>query len=363
MGFSSKLDTFFNATSNCAQLDPSIEHLNKYLLTSRIVSSGINDLADGKRNLKRLRATKFMIFTFNIILVRSSLYFIARFLNSDALLTLIGDYFAVLDLGGDILMFWYLAYSVLFLIYLPITYVAEANGHCDIITEFRNSHDGFVTLISEHLSQQNFRSFKIRSKFATLFVPGLYVAINTVSFPMHVSGVYATYVVRENAAYALYNVFWLIVILFWLRFACYTFAMLASFMYLSAYYIKMRYEQVSAKIVDVLSRDFEDSELRASLLLDAIHEHNTISNIVPRHNHIAKWVLFGLNYVCSLISAVSLLAPIYGRFDNAIFKHSITACAYELVVIMLFFAGCTGDVHLQVRLNEIEPTHAIPHLT
>lgn len=347
-----KISDVFNSDNTLC--DPSLDTLNKILISSRIVSGGINELVSGLRDKKRLRFTKFLIVVYAILSTRSALYFVGRAVKSATLLAVIGDYFAALNINGDIVMFWLGLYSFLLIIWSTVAYRAEAHHYFDIVTDFRKTADGTKTLIAKHLSSSNFRKFKVRSKLTALFITNFRYSIYALGYSLHMYGVYFTYCTYQDVMYSVYTAFWCAICCVWLYYALYLFAFMQAILYLASVHLKMRYKQVNEVVSWCLNNQMAQRQQLMQVLRNTLEEHNEISNLVSKYDRVAKWILFGLNDVCSLIVAVALMASIFGHFPNVLYKFIFIGCSLNTIVVIVFFAGVAGGVHKQVRhLNTI----------
>lgn len=337
-----------------SSFDPSIDRLAELMLRAGVIGGSLSEIAADSQNHKRHRLTKFLLCLYATICCRSVLYLVARITKRDSILVLIGDYFSTLNFGGDIVLFWMGSYSFLAFSWALIVCRAELRHRLDIMTDFRNSNG--TSLVAKHLSQANLRELKIRTKLCTMFIKSFRYGIFICGYPIHLYGIYVTHKATENYWYTCYTLVWFAVFMVWLRYICDLVSSLIVVLYLSAMYLKTRYEQVNDSISKILMLNHDyDSGYQLQLVWRVIKEHKAISDLVPRHDYVAKWILFGLNYVCSLIVAVSLMAPIYGHFDSVMYKHAINAATVELVCVMVFFAGVAGSVHKQVS-DEHETT-------
>lgn len=330
---------------NTSPFDPSIDAVSELLVKKGVISGSFNEIAAGNRNQKRHRFTKFLFLLYATVTFRSALYFVARAMNHDTLVMLSGDYFSTVKLGGDILSFWTGACSFLALVWSVVVYRAELNYQLDIMTDFRNVRG--EALVAKHLTGTTFRKWKLQTKFVAMFITSFRYGIHVVGYLAHFYCVYATHQANQNYWYTGYLLVWYAIFMFWLHYVCDMFSSALAFLYLSAVYLKMRFAQVNEKISHITMQQC-DRKLLSQHVQTVITEHNALSNVVPLHGHVAKWVLFGLDYVCCWIVAVSLTAPTYGQFDSVLFKCAIYGASAQLLGAMVFFGSVAGGVHKQV---------------
>ena len=96
-------------------------------------------LVVGHRLIRKRHLLSNLILTITIIqLVRSLIYFIARFKGSKLTLTIIGDYLLILETSGDIIHFWVAAYSLLTIILGVAVREAEKLDILDLFNDKNN---------------------------------------------------------------------------------------------------------------------------------------------------------------------------------------------------------------------------------
>lgn len=337
--------------------DPSIKRFEHLIRSSYTV---IGQLDRHLRNIEHSPINKkrrFIAFSINInfilIMVRSLMYF-GTFKNH-AKLDLLGDYFWALGLVGDIIHFWLVAYSVLILLFRLVMSHSEKTGHLDILTDFMVVPGQSKSLLKSTLTQANFLKFCYRSKRCIQFVHLYFIGVITTVTVMQLLAMHWAYRSRPNVLMVLYHTVWLMSLQAWLYYACSTFTVLLSVFYLSAMYVEMRFKQINDKctLLHVEIRQAGGSKsISLELKLDDImHEHHEVTKRVSRYNFISKWVLFGFNFICGPIAAVSLFVPIYGEFSDPLLGIAILGLSIQITCTIMFFAGVAGKVYNAARLS------------
>ena len=295
-------------------------------------------------NKSHRRWARMVTLLFTIQLIRSILYFYAKYaVGSQLMLDMLGDYFALVGMGGDVIQFWYAMYSMIVInVYYMMT-TAEKNRQLNIMVDFSNCSK----LVESTISSKEVRYFRLTTMMVLLSVRlTMFGMVSLVTF-IHVYAVYTSYRIRGiSTLCAITYTLSLMSLWPWMYYAVICFTVPSFYLVFSALYVGSRYRRLHHK--------FKYSRAIGSLNLDhLLKEHLDISGFVQKHHVFTKWIMFIINVYCSIIAAVSIVVPIYGHFESAMFKMAVRLTAILMLVIMVFYAAVSGSVHHTVRICKL----------
>ena len=322
--------------------DKSITSLEQLLMKSCLISISPEDMKLRQPiNKSRRRVARIVTWFFVIQLIRSMLYFYAKYLvGNQLMLDILGDYFALLGMGGDVLQFWFVMFSTINInLYYTMT-KAEDRRQLDILIDFSNCSK----LVESTLSSKEVRFFRMTTKMALFIVRlNMFGMVSLVTF-IHSYAAYTYYVIRGTST--LTNVTYSLSLMSlwpWLYYACICFTVPPFYLVFSALYVGLRYRRLHQKV--------KYSMATGSLDLDhLLKEHLDVSRFVQKHHVLTKWIMFIFNVYCSMIAAMSIVVPIYGHFDSFLFRLAIIMTAAFNLTAMIIFAGVSGSVYHNVRI-------------
>ena len=321
--------------------DNSIDVFERLLMRIYLISNS-SEAMNGQKpiNRRRRRIGQLVKWLFVIQLIRSTLCFYAKYWFQDQLMSdILCDYFALAGIGGDVKQFWNLIFSLININLYNMMAKAEKNRQLDILTDFSSCSQ----LVSSSLSPKETRLYRKTTK-VFLLVVNMITIIELIScYVFHTYAFYISYSIRGTPILFVAYTLSLIAIGFWIYATTICFTVPPLYLFFSAFYVGLRYRSLHQKIKHSMANKCNNLDY----LLKEFHE---IAQFVEKHHVFTKWIMFIFNYYCSMITAVSIVVPIYGNFDSVLFRMAVIVTAVQQVMIMIFFAGVAGSVHQNVSL-------------
>lgn len=300
----------------------SLEKVEKELQNSGWTRGSFEQIVSGdvrnNSNSKRL----FVLFVYFISFVRVTILLSTRH-QSDFWNFFFGNFSKYLGEINDILMFWIAAYTTIMLSLQLVFSYHEYKQRLDILTDFRHLMSTSTTY-KLNLRPENIQKLFLHLRLLTKMVPMYEWSFMFSAVPMCAYGVYIEYQVNPSLIPLVLLVFWFCSIFVMIHYIVRSVLMIVITVYLSATYLRMRFEEINSSLAECLMSKSTQNSSRQ--LIHFIQEHKKISAMVMRHNQTMKWIIFCVHY---LFSGVTFLHVSHSLIQSLLFcrlRQSAATC-------------------------------------
>ena len=349
-----KLHSLFRFSNDYAPFDPSIDKFERYWYESFMVSGTFDDLVNGRQNVNRSRVFKIIFFVNGVHVFRSFACIYSKWNKLEQLSDYLGNYFYVIGVANYFLYFCTALYAIIVMLNMRVVYRSELDRKLDIITDFRNTTVRNSNFLSR-LTPKNFRVFKQKTKILNLIFKTFEVVIGVSMQVLSFSVIYLACNKKQIdnlwipagylSSYLILHV--------WIYFAVKGYMLMLCYLYLSATYITMCFNQLNAKFEMIYSAASSSKKIDVKLLTKTLFDYHLLVIFFQRHHGITKCTMFGLHYISPTIVAVAVTICLYGHFEDEIIKWLIQIMCVQLLAVIVFFVGIASGVHTKVIFRNL----------